>query len=581
MERQTILDFAVIIVSVIVVIHPFFGNFQLQMDDYRYIRQVRDILSDNKLPFTKLTTITNTWNQLWWHSIDSKIVFFRPMVIFSYLIDYLLWGTNSTGYMITNIIVHTVCSVLVYLIFIPIFNSRRYALYAGILFAVHPVHGETLWYAAGRTDSMYVMFWLLAFILYQRSKKQSTPFYFISLASFFLALLTKEISFTLPIVLFIYDLYFAGDDFKGTIKRNYKRYAGYIVVFLIYYAIRFALTDTILFNQMIYPYFFTPSHPGFLLHLGVILLLYVFNLVTLYHTPAFFVSDSLFISQIFSKYVYHLLITAVFSITVYILSKKEKKFNLLILWFFITWLPTSIVYTSERYLYLPSVAFIGILILLIIKLVQISNSKKYVTVLTFVIILASAYAVMLYIENYVISITPQEAQIILKSFNNTFSHTGDMINADIFILNYFNMYTGAVFLEDMLRVEYDNSELDVRILITMPNSINSSYSIIVEKTGDNSLTVLSTAPLFTKDSWDFDILELKAGVEKQMEDFKVEILSASDTGVNSLRFIFNQSLDDYIFIAYEPTSEEFEIIDFNSENIKRIEISAIPDDSHV
>ena len=70
--------------------------------------------------------------------------FYRPMVILSLAFDDALWGDNSVGYHVTNLVLHAASIGMVALFAWLLLRSRAAAIGAAFLFAVHPVHAESV-----------------------------------------------------------------------------------------------------------------------------------------------------------------------------------------------------------------------------------------------------------------------------------------------------------------------------------------------------------------------------------------------------------------------------------------------------
>ncbi len=100
--------------------------------------------------------------------------FFRPLFIWSYVIDSTLWGTNPFGYHLTNIALHTVNSYLVFILSARLIrrnghdpaNAFRISVAAGLIFLLLPSHTEAVSWISGRTDLMATLFFLTALIFY-------------------------------------------------------------------------------------------------------------------------------------------------------------------------------------------------------------------------------------------------------------------------------------------------------------------------------------------------------------------------------------------------------------------------------
>lgn len=89
---------------------------------------------------------------------------YYPLTFTTYWIDYHLWGMNPAGYHTPNIILHALNSLLVWLVF------RRLGIpgawFAGAIFALHPVHVESVAWVTERRNTLSACFYLLSFLVY-------------------------------------------------------------------------------------------------------------------------------------------------------------------------------------------------------------------------------------------------------------------------------------------------------------------------------------------------------------------------------------------------------------------------------
>ncbi len=90
---------------------------------------------------------------------------YRPVRQASYAIDGELWGKNPFGYHLTNIILHAITTVLVWLVARRLFRRTSISWIIAALFALHPVHTESVTYVSGRKDVLCTLFGLVAVIL--------------------------------------------------------------------------------------------------------------------------------------------------------------------------------------------------------------------------------------------------------------------------------------------------------------------------------------------------------------------------------------------------------------------------------
>jgi tetratricopeptide (TPR) repeat protein len=154
----------------------------------------------------------------------------------SFALNYRLGGLDVTGYHIFNLAVHLLTSILLYFFVIFTFKTPALeksslaksapviAITAALLFVAHPVQTQAVTYITQRLASLATMFYLLSVTFYARARLMQCLgsgrrwvflHFSLAFAAASLAMFTKEIAFTLPIVILLYEFYFfPGNDRK-------------------------------------------------------------------------------------------------------------------------------------------------------------------------------------------------------------------------------------------------------------------------------------------------------------------------------------------------------------------------------
>lgn len=162
----------------------------------------------------------------------------RPLLGASFWLTFQLGGYNTFPYHVTNVLLHSISSVLVFFIVRRLLSGltngmetagpRRsiLAAFAAILFLLHPVQTESVAYIASRSEALSVMFFLAAFCLFlmRRTAGASWGVALGVIAFFGCALASKEHAVALPALLLLTDYYFnPGFRFDG-IRANWRIY---------------------------------------------------------------------------------------------------------------------------------------------------------------------------------------------------------------------------------------------------------------------------------------------------------------------------------------------------------------------
>lgn len=131
-----------------------------------------------------------------------------PLTWISHMLDVDLWGMAASGHHLTNVLLHLANSLLLFFLFRKMTASLWRPALLALLFAVHPLHVESVAWAAERKDLLCALFFLLTLFFYasyvqQRRLKK----FLLTLSCFALGLLTKPMIVTLPCVLILLDLW--------------------------------------------------------------------------------------------------------------------------------------------------------------------------------------------------------------------------------------------------------------------------------------------------------------------------------------------------------------------------------------
>ena len=154
---------------------------------------------------------TSCWRVDTWREVLSLPTIdacsYRPVRYMSLAVDYRVWGREVYGYHLTNLLLHGLTTFLVYRFIRRIVPDPRAAAIGTILWALHPVHTDTVTYMSGRRDLLVTLFYLAALLAAPRAD-QTTPRKWLSgLAAsvfFLLGLFSKEMAATLPATLLLF-----------------------------------------------------------------------------------------------------------------------------------------------------------------------------------------------------------------------------------------------------------------------------------------------------------------------------------------------------------------------------------------
>ncbi len=348
---------------------PALSNGFVGWDDPVYVTENPNLaLGGMELLKWAFTTTTNAQ----WH----------PIASLSHALDYKLFGLEPFGHHLTSVIVHTINSTLVFILTLRLVATvganRGYLVPAGtfatssafitaLIFALHPLHVESVAWVTERRDLLFALFYLLSILsyLYYAGGRNNKAAYLLSLLFFICSVMSKPMAVTLPVVLLIVDFYpleriGRGRGARGFIEGfvwNVIEKAPFFIVSLLAAAITVwamkgsehivSLTDLTAFERIL-----VAIH-GYIFYLykAVIPL----NLAPLYPFP----DEIRFFS---AKYLVPVLLFILISAACALTVRRERLLTALWLFYLVTLLPVIGIMrvgaqeAADRYSYLPIIA---------------------------------------------------------------------------------------------------------------------------------------------------------------------------------------------------------------------------------
>jgi hypothetical protein len=331
---------------------PSLGN-DFVWDDVTYIQNKADKLNLSSIK-SELIPLGSTENKTGGN-------YYRPVYLATLILDNEIWNTSPLGFHLTNIILHSISTVLLYFLVLillgefKILGRESIALITSTLFALYPLHVESVSFVSARGDILAAIFFFLSLIFYIFSYKKL--FYLLlSALCFFLSLLSKEVAIALPLVVISFDLI----SRRIMSRVNLVKYLVLSLMTLIYFLMRSKSHTSIveLINSGS-----AQISAGFLHLADVILNTYLFYFIKMvfpYNLNPFIdsVPDWGLLGLILSILLLLALCIAFFMSV----RKKENLTAFSILWILATLIPAAVVVIlplaltnyAERFLYIPS-----------------------------------------------------------------------------------------------------------------------------------------------------------------------------------------------------------------------------------
>lgn len=307
---------------------------------------------------------TGVWDLLYSHAVAN---YYRPIMYVMYALVYHLFGPQATTFHLLNVLFHALDAVLVYLLTLRLFRASRMALITGLIFAVHPIHTEAVAWIAALPELVFTCFYLLAFYFYLKSQEAPSTalgWRIASVLAFFVSLLSKEMAFTLPLLLMAYECLHLGQRFAKAMRR------------VVWYLIPAGVCLVMRFHALsgIAPLHQFSEMPSYQFALSVVALVgqYWWKLLAPIRLNAFYVF--LPNRSVFDPHVsLALAAEAGLAWAMWKLRRSGNRQWFSIAWVFLTLVPVLYVHGvglnvfTERYLYLPSVGFCWLIAYLLLK----------------------------------------------------------------------------------------------------------------------------------------------------------------------------------------------------------------------
>ena len=194
-QRSLLICFALVFVTLAAYWQVSTYDF-LNYDDPNYI-------SRNEHVKTGLTFDNIIWAFTSYHSSN-----WHPLTWLSHILDCHLFGLKPGWHHIVNLLFHIANTILLFAVLKRMTSAVWRSAFVAALFAIHPLHVESVAWIAERKDVLSTLFWLLAMSAYVGyAKNRSTGRYVLALLLFALGLMAKPMLVTLPFVFLLLDFW--------------------------------------------------------------------------------------------------------------------------------------------------------------------------------------------------------------------------------------------------------------------------------------------------------------------------------------------------------------------------------------
>jgi tetratricopeptide (TPR) repeat protein len=291
-------------------------------------------------------------------------IYYRPLVMFSFLVQRMLFGPRPGPFHLFNVLLNTWVVVMVYQLGKRFWPKGSGALWGALLFAALPVHTEDVATVSGISDLECAAFFLAALLIYTKpasGRGFSRVRAWMSALVFLLAALCKEVALVAPVLMVLYEHFLRGDA-AARFGERLSRYAPTFLVSAFYIVVHFAVIGDVssigppsrmhLRESFIFGFTQVGEYTGKLIwpqHLS-----YSWK----FHPPLSWQDPAVLLGMLFTLWAVGVVVAW---------WRQDRPVSFAIIWFFLTLAPVlniagvGVPAYGERYLYIPSVGICWLL----------------------------------------------------------------------------------------------------------------------------------------------------------------------------------------------------------------------------
>ena len=214
--KKTILICLILVLATAGVYYQVYRFSFVNYDDPEYVMQNINIQNGVTMAMVK------------WAFTTGYACFWHPMTWISHALDCQIFGSKPGGHHLTNLIFHIANTLLIFYVLVIMTGATWKSAFVAGLFALHPLHVESVAWISERKDVLSTFFWLLtmwAYVRYVRSPAQAAiKNYLLFLLFFSLGMMSKPMLVTLPFLMLLLDYWplnrFTAEHAETAEKKN-------------------------------------------------------------------------------------------------------------------------------------------------------------------------------------------------------------------------------------------------------------------------------------------------------------------------------------------------------------------------
>jgi len=198
-HNRSVLLVIILIITFIAFLPSLSNQFIKAWDDGAYV-------TDNSM-ITHLN-----WDSIKGFFTTQKNGTYVPLPLLSWALEFKFFGLNPFPYHLNNLLLHLLCTSLVFYFLILLRIPVLYAAFGALLFGIHPMRVESVAWVTERKDLLFSVFYLgslITYVKYILVKNKRPIFFLLTLFLFVLSLFSKIQAVSLPLSFFLVDYWFA------------------------------------------------------------------------------------------------------------------------------------------------------------------------------------------------------------------------------------------------------------------------------------------------------------------------------------------------------------------------------------
>jgi hypothetical protein len=296
-----------------------------------------------------------------------------PLVNFTFALEHFFFGFNPTSFHFFNILLHAINVLLLFWFTWELFHIEWLAFAFAGIFAFHPFHVESVAWVFERKDLLYALFYILSIRYYHcYSQSKQVKFYVFSFLFFVLSCLSKPMAISLPVILILYDYFYAKERSLKIVISKIPFFVLLGIVAIVAFRLMKFDANSILFIKD-YNFFDKIVVCFYGIYLYFQKTLIPFGYCAIYNYPKK-------VHGLLPLQYYIGAVLSVVAIAFVFLSKRSNDvlkcgtlFFLVSIAPVIQLFPNTYTFIADRYSYLPTLGFVGIILALLYKKVNVEK----------------------------------------------------------------------------------------------------------------------------------------------------------------------------------------------------------------